>query len=248
MLLISIIGAILPAWWLVNYFTKADRFPEPTAKIKQTFFGGVTSTFWVLLVAVPILLFVEQLEGVSIIQMSFLQAFLCAAIPEEFFKFKVLKKISQDKEFDEPMDGIVYGAVASLGFATLENILYCIDGGLGAVIGRAFTAVPAHASFGALMGYYYSKNHFAGRANGLMSKAMIVPVLAHGFYDFDLFVIVGISSSIGEADLSDDQALIVGMCFLSFLILGGWMFIKVKAIVREMQMEQDALIVTDLSN
>ena len=28
------------------------------------------------------------------------------------------------KDFNEPMDGIVYGVCASLGFATLENIYY----------------------------------------------------------------------------------------------------------------------------
>ena len=68
----------------------------------------------------------------------------------------MLQKIST-KEFDELMDGIVYGAVASLGFATLENIMYCIDGGLSVVAIRALTAVPAHASFGAIMGYYFRK-------------------------------------------------------------------------------------------
>ena len=124
--------------------------------------------------------------------------------------------------------------------------MYCIGGGMGTVVGRAFTAVPAHASFGALMGYYYSKNHFSGKPNGLMSKALIIPILAHGFYDFFLFVMAGVSESSGK-ELTDDQAMMIGLCFFLFLALGGWMFTKVKSVVREMQSEQDTLISKNLS-
>ena len=54
------------------------------------------------------------------------------------------------------MDGIVYGP-SCLGFATFENIVYVMDGGFN---GHAFTAVPAHACFGAIMGYYIAMGHF----------------------------------------------------------------------------------------
>lgn len=51
-------------------------------------------------------------------------------------------------DFDEPLDGIVYGVTASLGFATLENILYVVDGGFEVALVRAFTqcrAMPCSA-------------------------------------------------------------------------------------------------------
>jgi RsiW-degrading membrane proteinase PrsW (M82 family) len=59
------------------------------------------------------------------------------------------------REFDEPVDGIVYGIVASLGFAAAENIRYFAIGRLSAplVIARCFMSVPAHMFFGALWGY-----------------------------------------------------------------------------------------------
>jgi protease PrsW len=59
------------------------------------------------------------------------------------------------REFDEPVDGIVYGIVASLGFAAAENIRYFALGRLNAplVIARCFMSVPAHMFFGALWGY-----------------------------------------------------------------------------------------------
>ena len=58
------------------------------------------------------------------------------------------------------MDGIVYGAVASLASRDLENVMYCIDGGMQTVVLRAFTAVPAHAAFGAIMGYHFQRSIF----------------------------------------------------------------------------------------
>ena len=59
------------------------------------------------------------------------------------------------REFDEPIDGIVYGIVASLGFAAAENIRYFAMGRLSAplVIARCFMSIPAHMFFGALWGY-----------------------------------------------------------------------------------------------
>ena len=63
------------------------------------------------------------------VENAFFKAFLLAAIPEEFFKLlTVLIFVYKKPAFDEPYDGIIYGAVASLGFATLENILY-VSGG-----------------------------------------------------------------------------------------------------------------------
>ena len=48
MILLSIIGAVLPAMWLKNYFVKADKFPEPVEVINEVFWGGVKVVFWVL--------------------------------------------------------------------------------------------------------------------------------------------------------------------------------------------------------
>ena len=63
-------------------------------------------------------------------------------------------------EFDEPMDGVVYGVAVALGFATLENFLFVTRLGLGVAWLRALFAVPAHALFGATMGYYAGRTKF----------------------------------------------------------------------------------------
>lgn len=241
MFIFAIIGAILPALWLKKYFVEADRFPEPRDAINGAFWGGIKTVFWVLLIVMPVqwlLGFTGVLKDSSVFVTSAVIAFGFAAIPEEFFKFRVLKKMSDHSAFDEPMDGIVYGAVASLGFATLENVMYCIDGGMQTVILRAFTAVPAHAAFGAIMGYHFSKQHFQGKVVGLRSKSYLYPVLIHGLYNYLLFVVAGLSAR--QEHTSGEQMTILG-CLFGVLALGGWMFFTVRSIIEEMQAEQAQL-------
>jgi len=149
---------------------------------------------------------------------SALEAFFVAAIPEEFFKLVVLLFYCMRKEaFDEPMDGIVYGVVASLGFAALENLLYVVDGGTGVAFSRAFTAVPLHAFLGAIMGYYVGqawKN--PARRTALIVRGYGIAVLLHGVYDFPLMTMNALE---GEPELLLAAATLVVL--LHFVELGG---------------------------
>ena len=51
------------------------------------------------------------------------------------------------------MDGIVYATAAGLGFATIENILYVLDGGIAVGIIRAIASVPGHVVFACIWGF-----------------------------------------------------------------------------------------------
>ncbi len=119
---------------------------------------------------------------------AFYDAFVVAAFTEEVFKFLVLYfLIRKNKEFNERFDGIVYAVFISLGFAAVENVLYVYEGGLDVGLMRAFTAVPAHALFGVSMGYYFALSKFETEDTGLnMFKALAVPIVLHGIYDFIL--------------------------------------------------------------
>ena len=236
--------ALLPSFVLIQYFVKSDKFPEPMGTVWMVFRKGIASVFWVLLVVLPasILFLDEWVASSNIVVGSGITAFAMAAIPEEFFKYRVLRKyVAGHKDFDEPMDGIVYGAVASLGFATIENVLYCSSGDLSVAFMRAFTAVPGHASFGAIMGYTFARRHFAGKANGVFGPALLLPILLHGVYDWVLFVGDGVATSAVDRDLYPEELQLIGACALIFFIVGGYMFWKVRRIVRIMRIEQEAM-------
>lgn len=120
----------------------------------------------------------------------FVKAFLVVALIEELVKFLVFRLYSYTrKSFDEPLDGIVYAVVVSMGFATVENILYVQKFGWQVGIIRLFLAVPAHATFGVLMGYHAGKAKFEpNRETQLLLMGLFWAVFFHGLYDFCLFL------------------------------------------------------------
>jgi RsiW-degrading membrane proteinase PrsW (M82 family) len=159
---------------------------------------GILSIFPTLLVAWPI---DSLIDGISSpLVHGFLAAFLVAAIPEELFKFLVLWFYPlRQKAFDEPMDGVIYGVTASLGFATLENIMYVADSGLGVAVLRAVTAVPSHACAGAIMGYFAARARLSPEARRRsLTLALVAPTLLHGSYDFPLMAVQRVTEILGE--------------------------------------------------
>ena len=112
------------------------------------------------------------------------------ALTEELGKFIILRFYAYPKKsFDEPLDGIVYGVMIGMGFATLENILYVQKFGIQTGFLRMFLSVPAHAGFGVLMGYHAGKAKFDKlNKNRLLLLGLLWAVLFHGIYDFFLFL------------------------------------------------------------
>lgn len=125
---------------------------------------------------------------------------------EEGFKWLVLFFVTRNsKHFNSYFDGLIYAVFVSLGFAALENVLYTFEYGFSTALIRAFTAVPGHMFDGVIMGTFYSmwnvKNEAAKlenefKKNGVirvttpisgkseLALSYVLPVLAHGAYDY----------------------------------------------------------------
>jgi protease PrsW len=114
------------------------------------------------------------------------------------------------KEFDEPVDGIVYGCAAALGFAAVENIKYFALGRMsGTVIAmRAFETVPAHMFFGAIWGYGMGRKLVSRRARVLPYLALAS--LAHGTFD-------AIASTDGVQPVATLLVLVLAVAFVIML-------------------------------
>uniref|UniRef100_A0A7C6EHH9 Protease PrsW n=1 Tax=candidate division WOR-3 bacterium TaxID=2052148 RepID=A0A7C6EHH9_UNCW3 len=187
MFFILLLIALAPCLFLFWYFIHRDRYePEPKRYIIKIYFLGA-------LMVLPGLM-IEGLLGPIFISKSpalnaFLLAFILVAPTEEILKFLVVKfSIYKNVEFDEVMDGIVYCVASSLGFATIENIFYVFEYGVGTGILRAFLSVPGHALFGALMGYYIGRAKFdKPNEKRLITLGLLFAILTHGIFDFLLF-------------------------------------------------------------
>ncbi len=181
-----IISAIAPALAICGYVIHKDRFDkEPKWLMILAFCFGIFSVFPAA---------ISSVIGGHYFNISqnpintAIFAFLVVALSEEFAKYFFLRYIFfKRKEFNEPMDGIVYAVMIGMGFAAFENILYVAQGGVGVALMRMVTAIPAHAIFAVIMGYYVglAKFDLTHRAE-LMRKGLVYPILLHGAYDFFL--------------------------------------------------------------
>lgn len=171
----------------VYIYLKDHHEREPLGLLLRSFLFGVLSIFVTLIISLVIEQFIT-IDEASLSEQA-VHAFLIVALVEEFSKFIFVRGILyNNKHFNEPFDGIVYSVMVGMGFATFENILYAINGGFGTAIMRMFTAVPAHAAFAVLMGFYLGKAKFEHKKSYYALHALGVATLFHGAYDYCLFI------------------------------------------------------------
>ena len=180
--------ALAPGAAIGLYIYLKDKHErEPIGLLVRSFFYGILSVFITLLISWPINKLIPIDE--SSLSQQAVHAFLLVALIEEFSKFIFVRWVLYpNKNFNEPFDGIVYAVCVSLGFAGLENVMYVMDGGLSTAVLRMFTAVPAHASFGVLMGYFLGKAKFEHKKGHYAIYALGVAALFHGAYDYFWFI------------------------------------------------------------
>jgi len=182
-----LLAAIAPSAALMYYFYTKDKYEkEPRYLLLRAFFLGAVAVIPILFVEMRLNVF-NVAEG-NLVAAGY-TAFIVAGLVEESFKFLAFYMfIWRHHEFDEMYDGIVYSVFVSLGFATIENIGYVLTTGYGVALLRSLTAVPAHAMFGVVMGYYLGVAKFArpNYKDKYFRLGLIVPVLLHGLYDFIL--------------------------------------------------------------
>jgi len=228
---LTILSAIIPSLLLLWYFYKRDLNPEPQGVLLKTFLYGILIVVPVTIIALPLCVLNAQLNHPLLA--GLFSALLCAAVPEEFFKFLVITRYSaRHPAFDEPMDGVVYGATASLGFATLENILYVAQGGWFVAAARALTAVPCHACLGAILGYYVGQARFNIERKVSVWMGLFVAIIIHGLYDFPLFVMRGLG------DYSPENLVLFLGLNVFFLAILTFAIVWTLKIVRRLRREQ----------
>ena len=192
-----ILCAVAPVLTIIIYIYIQDKYEKepPGLLIANFLFGAIISVIIVTVIYLITGRFIPITDEFSVWQ-QFVQAFVVVALSEEFSKYVIVKYFAQPrKAFNEPFDGIIYAVMVSMGFACTENIIYVLQGGYETAILRAFTAVPAHATFGILMGYFMGKAKFSNNRFKLNMAGLFLAVIFHGAYDFFLFIrfIPGIS-------------------------------------------------------
>ena len=186
--------AVLPVIFFVGWIHFKDRYEkEPPLKLIEYFLLGIL----VSILAIFLELYFSKLNIFSGIAGALYTAFFVAAFTEEGLKSIILIPVLlKEKNFNEKLDGIIYSIFLSLGFATIENIIYLmrerLDLSFELGITRGLISIPSHIMFAITMGYYISKYKFSkeddNRRNKYLIYAVIIPILLHGVFDFILMI------------------------------------------------------------
>lgn len=185
--------AIAPTIAYIFWIYLKDKYDkEPINRLVKFFLLGVFMGVIALIIEF-ILLKLDILTGYkSIIYISF----IVAGMTEEGLKaFVLIPNLLKERYFNEELDGIIYSVFLSLGFATLENLLYILKEDKSTVIQvgliRAIISVPAHMLFAITMGYYISKYKFSTdkfKKREYLILSVLIPILIHGVFDFILMI------------------------------------------------------------
>ncbi len=222
---LTVVCTILPFFVLLRYYYTRDIFREPRGALVRTFLLGFAITIPAVLAELG--LGAVPLQGAGPLARAAYSAFVVAAIPEELLKLLVVRGYcARLPDFDEPMDGIVYGATAALGFAAIENVLFVAAGGLFVAALRSVTSVPMHAMCGALLGYFVAQSVLA-RRRGAIWWGFLAAVAVHGLYDFAPMAVQELAAV--ETDASS-----VGLSMLGFLVMFAAVLVATWLVVRRL--------------
>jgi RsiW-degrading membrane proteinase PrsW (M82 family) len=178
-----ILGLIPSIAWLIFYLNE-DKKPESLKTIAIAFLTGGVTTFIALLF--------QKIINTAYLQVGIQNhsplSFLILATLEEVFKFLgVYYVISKRREFDEPVDAMVYMIAAALGFAAVENIAAnfnaTIPTALETTTLRFFGATLLHTLSSGLVGYYWAKSILANKKKILVLGLMLATLL-HATFNY----------------------------------------------------------------
>ena len=183
--------ALLPSLiiaFLLYISDKKER--EPITELIKAFFLGIISIIITLGISFIFDVTKIEVDNLDMIGLA-IYSFIDVALIEELSKWLMAHIfVRNNSNYNYMYDGIIYFSYVSLGFATIENILYIASTGLTAALVRAVTTVPSHVFFAMTAGYYYTlatkeKNNKALRSRYFI-LSIVMPVLLHGFFDFCL--------------------------------------------------------------
>jgi RsiW-degrading membrane proteinase PrsW (M82 family) len=222
-------------WALFFYFQ--DRYaPEPLPNIIASFIAGMAAAS---LGAIPLFRILFRIPEwiYASIPLYILGSFFIKAAMACILLYIVLRYgFLPLKEFDEPVDGMVYGAIIGTGFAFVYTLHYLAGHPSFTLYVISFTAtinVLIYSSVGSLMGYLIGRAKFQ-RTNVVISSlsAMSLGILLLGIYHLtgELFFVSGISHAFWICFIS---------VFIYSLVILAYCYKKIRTIGEKISPDTD---------
>jgi len=186
LVLAGVVLALVPAvLWLVFFYLQDRLEPEP----KPVVIGiSVLGALFASAVGIPVVRDVFRVQDWLDYGPLFnlLGSILVIGFVQEFVKYSVVRySVYLLPEFDERMDGILYGTAAGLGYATMLNIHYVVDSGgvsLGIGVIRIVVTALAQASFAGITGYFLGRSKFEEEPVWWLPLGLTIAAVLNGLF------------------------------------------------------------------
>jgi RsiW-degrading membrane proteinase PrsW (M82 family) len=178
--------ALVPALIWLAFFYQQDRLePEPKGYVLGVF---VLGALLAQAVGIPLL------NGVFTVRRwlplstggGVLGSILVIGMTQEFLKYVAVRySVYPLWEFDERVDGVIYGTAAGLGYATMLNLHYVVTSGgvdLQAGVIRIVVTALAQASFAGVVGYFLGRAKFEEEPVWWLSSGVALAAVLNGLF------------------------------------------------------------------
>jgi RsiW-degrading membrane proteinase PrsW (M82 family) len=188
--------SILPALGVAGYIWYGDPTSrEPFVLLAATFLLSMLFASFAAITNTLVLPRFEAAGSIGLIAFYF----LAVGPMEEFVKWLAIRVYAYRSDvFQTVIDGAVYGAVAGLGFAAIENFVYIVPvyfepvpAGLASsaeyatvVASQRAFAGPGHVIFSAWAGFYLGLAKFNPENRGpIVVKGLLIAIFIHALYN-----------------------------------------------------------------
>jgi RsiW-degrading membrane proteinase PrsW (M82 family) len=189
--ILMILPVVLPAmFWAIYHYRKDHNLPEPLGHLALAFGLGVVAYYLAGLMYQALGFFGLRMDAWALAETNlpglFLYAVLGIGVIEESAKMLLyVLVIIRFREFNEPIDGIIYASFIALGFALVENLNYLQFLTAKEALGRGFAGPVVHIVFASIWGYYIGRAWLCGKKLlPILLAALAFTAFLHGVYDF----------------------------------------------------------------
>jgi RsiW-degrading membrane proteinase PrsW (M82 family) len=224
LLLAGLFLALAPSALWIFFFYRQDRLePEPKHRIAAVFLLAALLADVVARRLVGDWFRVNEWAARDNLTSLLASILILGATYQAIVYLAVRLLVYDTEEFDERMDGIVYGTVAGLGVATMVNLYYVLanDGvALGPGVVNTVTTALAAASFGGLQGWFMAEAKFEHKPVWWVPLGFALSTLLNGVFSW----LIGEVSAAG-LQVDPWRSLLLGMAvaLVAFLVLAALM-------------------------
>jgi RsiW-degrading membrane proteinase PrsW (M82 family) len=191
-------------FWLI-YFDLKDRLrPEPRRLLVVAFLlGGVAALLGLAGYRLAEWLGAPVDPGVTASSVLLYCLLLVGPI-EEGAKFLVARAVVYRwRQFDEPIDGLIYSSAVAVGFAAVESLLYLPYLDWPHQLARSLASPLTHSLFAAIWGFGLSRARFGGGSRLFrwlwQALPLVLSMVLHGLYDF---LLIGVGATIPASGIA----------------------------------------------